>query len=315
MNHPINKSMIKVVAGERAEGERLDKFLSEDSRLGSRAVAQGLIEQGVVFVNSEIRSKSYKVSVGDIIEFSLPEPKKIDIKPQEVEFKIVYEDEFLAVISKPAGLVVHPAHSYDEATLVHGLLAHFETLSEADGERPGIVHRLDKDTSGLMIIAKQGDAHRALSEALKQREVSRQYLSLVLGDIKDNGTVDAAIGRSQVNRKRMAVTASGKIAKTDFDVLRRFGEATFISLKLFSGRTHQIRVHMSYIGHPVVGDNMYGGMGKISSWLGLDRQFLHSARLAFKHPMTGEDLDFEEPLPGELQNALDILEKRLVAKT
>lgn len=315
MNQNIANSSIKLLVDNASDGERLDRFLSEDARLGSRTVAQSLINSGDVLVNGAGRSKSYKLAAGDIVEFRLPDAKKLDLKPVKVDFKIVYEDKSLAVISKPAGLVVHPSHSYEQATLVHGLLAHFETLSTIDKDRPGIVHRLDKDTSGLMIIAKREDAHRVLSDALKNRKVDRQYNVLVLGDIKDNGTIDAPVGRSHTDRKKMAVVAEGKTAQTDFDVVKRFGEATLLTAKLHTGRTHQIRAHMNYIGHPVAGDSVYGGKGKISEWLGLERQFLHSGKLKFKHPLTDEELLFEDPIPDDLQKALKILEKRLVVKS
>lgn len=315
MDQTHSNSRIEVVVEESSDGVRLDRFLSEDARLGSRVVAQNLITAHEVHVNGLFRPKSHKLSTGDIVEFSLPQPKKLNIEPREVDFKIVYEDDFLAVISKPAGLVVHPSHSYEEATLVHGLLAHFKVLSQSESDRPGIVHRLDKDTSGLMIVAKNEDAHRGLSLALKNREVDRRYVALVLGDIMDNGQIDAPIGRSHVDRKKMAVSADGKEALTDFDVTKRFGEATLLSIKLYTGRTHQIRVHAQYIGHSVAGDQMYGGKGKISEWLGLNRQFLHSSTLKFKHPVSDEELYFEEPLPVDLQKALDILEKRLVTRS
>lgn len=309
---PGKKSMgelvIELIAKTEDEGKRLDKFLSEDARLGSRTIAAWLISNNKVLVNRKSRSKNFKLKDGDIIEFNPPPPKIYDLKPQKIEFKVMYEDDCLAVISKPPGLVVHPSHGHHDGTLIHGLLAHFKDLSTIDLERPGIVHRLDKDTSGLMIITKKDDIHRAIAEALKNREIKRHYLALVAGDIKENGTIDVPVGRHPVNRKKMAVLPTGKKAVTNFDVTKRYGNATLLNVKLDTGRTHQIRVHMSYIGHPVVGDPLYGGKGKVSKLLGLERQFLHSFRIEFKHPVTGQEMAFEELLPPDLEKALNILE-------
>lgn len=298
---------IELTARTEDEGKRLDKFLSEDMQIGSRAAAQWLISSGNVYVNGKQKNKSFKLTAGDTVEFRPPSREVPELKPQEIEFKVVYEDEYLAVISKPSGLVVHPSHGHYEGTLVHGLLAHFKDLSKVDRERPGIVHRLDKGTSGLMIIAKKDDVHKTIARALKNREINRQYLALVAGDIKENGKIDMPVGRHPVDRKKMDVLPTGKEAVTNFDVIKRYGDVTLLKIKLDTGRTHQIRVHMSHIGHPVIGDLLYGGKGKTSKWLGLERQFLHSLRLEFKHPVSGENMVLEDEIPPDLKKALDML--------
>lgn len=310
----MDELAIELITKTEDEGKRLDKFLSEDVRLGSRAIAAWLISNEKVIVNGELRNKSFKLKSGDVIKFDLPPRKIYDLKPQEIEFKVIYEDDCLAIISKPSGLVVHPSHGHQESTLVHGLLAHFKDLSKIDYARPGIVHRLDKDTSGLMIVAKKDDIHRTITEMLKNKEISRQYLALVVGDIKENGIIDMPVGRHPSDRKKMAVLPTGKQAITNFDVLKRYGDVTLLKIKLNTGRTHQIRVHMKHIGHPVAGDPLYGAKSKISKWLCLERQFLHSSHLEFEHPSTGENMIFDDPLPSDLKKALDILEKKVAEK-
>lgn len=302
----MDKSTISITVDERLAGTRLDRFISENARVGSRSVAEKMIEKGFVEVNGVPKPKSHKIAANDHISFTLLPKEEVKIAPQEMEFKIFYEDKDLAVVSKPAGVVVHPSHGHTDGTLVHGLLAHFDSLS-GDGERPGIVHRLDKDTSGLMIIAKNDNSHKILSDELKARNVKRTYKALVLGDLRQGGKIDMPVGRHAKNRKKMSVTPSGREAVTYFEVEKRFVDATLVNVNLETGRTHQIRVHMNYIKHPVAGDPVYGGKGKLSEHLGLKRQFLHSIKLSFNHPVTGENLMFEDDLPEDLRSALNIL--------
>ena len=287
-------------------GDRLDKVLASAVQEFSRSYLQQLLESGLVTVNGRVSTKaSQKVKAGDAISLELrPTPQSQAFKPEAVAFGVAFEDEHLLVVNKPPGLVVHPAPGNWSGTLLNGLLAHnpcFLTVPRA-----GIVHRLDKDTSGLMVVAKTRTVMDALVKAIAAREVSRQYLALAHGAWSGAAkrTVDSAIGRDPRNRLRMAVvdlaTQSGKEARTDFERLATDTESCLVHCKLHTGRTHQIRVHMASIGHPLVADGVYGGAGQF----GMNRQALHAARLAFVHPATGETLALQAPLPDDMQRAV-----------
>ena len=314
---------ILIKAGARDAGQRLDRVLAEAPGIGSRAAAQKLIAGGRVLVNGHPRSKNYKVSPGETIESPLPETEASDLEPEEMGLAIPYEDKNLLIVDKPAGLVTHPAKGHLNGTLVHGLLAHQIKGGESP-HRPGIVHRLDKDTSGLLIVAKDEETHRQLTGMLKRHEIDRTYLTLVHGLFETReGTVEAPLGRDASHRQRMAVSGHrGREAVTHFRVLKSWGAGgtgsdaaagpsaaaregfSLLEVKLETGRTHQIRVHLAAIGHPVAGDQTYGRRQDV---LAVGRQFLHSARLEFRHPVSGEAVKVESPLPLDLQATLDSL--------
>jgi len=285
-----------LLVGEEMEGERLDAFITESIGELSRSMAKILINKNKVLVDGKVRKASYRVKEGEEISVEIPEAKVTEIKPENIPLEIIYQDKDLAVINKTKGMVVHPAHGNWEGTLVNALLYHIKDLSGINGElRPGIVHRLDKDTSGVMVVAKNDAAHRNLAEQIKAHTVNREYITLVHGIIKENlGTIDAPIGRSKVDRKKMAVVGGGKPAVSKYRVVERFGDYTLVKVKLLTGRTHQIRVHFAYIKHPVAGDPLYGPGKK---HLGLDSQALHAYLLGFKHPATAGYLEFKSPLP------------------
>lgn len=285
--------------------QRIDLFLTEQEEIHSRSYAQKLIAQGLVTVNGVMADKSQHLRTYDSVEVDILEPEPMNLEPEKTDLKIIYEDNDLAVVSKPAGMVVHPSAGHASGTLVHAMLGHAQDLSGIGGiERPGIIHRLDKDTSGLIIIAKNDAAHLSLAQQIADRSCRRRYVALVSGNIKeDSGFVDAPIARNRRERKKMAVAADGRAARTDFKVLERYGAYTLLELSLTTGRTHQIRVHMAYIRHPVVGDEQYGGK-KAGLRLGLNRQFLHATSLAFKHPATEAEMELSDPLPADLQQAL-----------
>jgi len=296
------------VTAEEA-GQRLDVLAGALDGVTSRSAAQRLLAEGNVLVDGAVVSKRHIVRAGERIEIEVPPYDRGSLTPEQIPLDIRFEDEHLIVLSKPSGLVVHPAHGHWSGTLVHALLAHADELGSLAGEdRPGIVHRLDKDTTGLMLVAKTDAAQSALSDAIKIRAVDRRYLALVHGYITpESGLVDAPLARDQRDRMRMAVSesAGAKQAVTTFRVLERFGAGahddgfTLVECKLYTGRTHQIRVHMAYIDHPVVGDQLYGSR-RIKADLGLERQFLHSYWLRLEHPLTGEQLEFVDSLPEDL---------------
>ena len=280
-------------------GIRLDVFISENcGREYSRSFYKRLITGGMVMVNGIAASKAGLVlENGDRIEVTFPDPENSDNIPQDIPLDIVYEDSDLLVINKPQGMVVHPAAGHHEGTLVNALLAHCGgELSDINGViRPGIVHRIDKDTSGLMLACKNNETHLALADMLSRHEIVREYRALVYGVIsEEKGNIDAPIGRSSSDRKKMAVVKDGKYAVTHFTVVKRYAEATDLLLRLETGRTHQIRVHMSYIGHPVMGDPVYAAR---RPKYGLEGQALHSCSVTFVHPRTHETMHFEAPLP------------------
>ena len=282
--------------------ERIDSYLSKVTEY-SRTKISKAIKDGFVLVNENNVSSSYKVKKGDIISISIPE-EEIDIVPEKMDLDIVYEDDFLAVINKASGVVVHPAVGNYSHTLVNGLMYHFNEISNKGSIRPGIVHRLDKDTSGLIIVAKDDKTHELLSEMIKNREVDRRYLALVWGVVShDKGRIEAPIGRDINDRQKYTVTdLNGKDSITNFSVIERFKETTLIECKLETGRTHQIRVHMNYIGHPIVNDPVYGKRKIINSF----GQMLHSYSLKFTHPITKEDLSFKQDPPKEFTEVLDM---------
>ena len=292
-------------------GLRLDRFLTDKAGGPSRSQIRKLIDQGLVQVNGLQVKAGYLVRVGDNIQLQIPPPKPIELKAQAIPLDILYEDADIIVINKPPGMVVHPAVGNYEGTLVNALLAHCKDLSGIGGTlRPGIVHRLDKDTSGVMVAVKNDLAHIALSAQIKDRTAERWYLALVHGNIRrDEALIDAPIARHPINRKQMAVMETGRQARTWYCVQERFGQHTLVECRLETGRTHQIRVHMAYIRHPVVGDPVYSGH---RDQQGMTRQALHAYHLGFRHPRTAEPLSFSVPLPSDMAEILDKLRSKTV---
>jgi 23S rRNA pseudouridine1911/1915/1917 synthase len=299
-------------------GERLDTFVAGRLSDLSRSRVVQLLSEGRVLLNGRPARKSERVAAGDVVDIEIPPPEPSTVEPEAIPLDIVHEDRDMVVVAKPAGLVVHPAPGHRGGTMVNALLHHIRDLSGIGGvKRPGIVHRLDKDTSGLIIVAKHDRAHRGLAAALKRREIRRTYLVVCWGHLEEERvTVDAPVGRSSRDRKRMAVSEGGRPAVTHFRRLERWPAADFVEAELETGRTHQIRVHLAHIGHPVVGDPVYGGggargiSGSDRPWARelerrVPRQFLHAARLELRHPRTGEPMRFEAPLPADLAGALD----------
>ena len=298
--------MATYVANEQI---RLDVFLAKETG-ASRSNIKTVVESDGVFVNGVLRKKSgFELKEGDEVEFTLPEPKTLDVEPNdEIKLNIVYEDEHFAVINKPQGMVVHPASSYQKNdTLVNALLADLDKLSSINGViRPGIVHRLDKDTSGLIVVAKTDEAHKSLASQIEKKTARRIYFGLCDGNFKeDNGTIDAPIARNKRDRKKMGIDPDGRRAVTHYTVLERFGKYTLVRFELETGRTHQIRVHSSHIHHPIVGDEVYGG----STALYKNGQLLHARQLVLTHPISGEKMTFEAELPDYFENVLEKLRK------
>ncbi|WP_334115985.1 RluA family pseudouridine synthase [Ligilactobacillus sp.] len=285
---------------------RLDKVCSELFTDYSRSQIKQLLDGGNITVNGKNEKAKYKVKQGDVIRLEEPETKTLELRPEDIPLDIVYEDDDVIVVNKPQGMVVHPAPGHDEHTLVNALLYHCP-LSTINGTfRPGIVHRIDKDTSGLLMVAKNDKAHRSLAKQLKDKTNIREYVALVHGRIaEDEGTINAPIGRSLKDRKKQAVVKDGRNAVTHFEVLKRYRDYTLVKCILETGRTHQIRVHMKYIGHPLVGDPLYGPKKTIKG----NGQFLHAGKLGFIHPTTGKLLVFEAPLPEIFQECLENLDK------
>ena len=292
------------------DGERLDAFLARSVENLSRSGAQKLLEEGCVLLRGKPGRKNDKLCVGDLVEVTIPEPKTVDIIPKEMPLDILYEDEDVLVLNKPKGLVVHPAAGHQDDTLVNGLLyAMGDSLSGINGElRPGIVHRIDKDTSGLLAVAKNDLAHAVLASPLKDHSMARTYEAIVCGGFReDSGTVDAPIGRHPSDRKKMCVTQRGsKNAVTHWEVVRRYRGYTHVRCRLETGRTHQIRVHMAHIGHPILGDTVYGHK---KAELGQDSQCLHAGVLCFRHPRDGRPVIVHAPLPEYFRQVLEKLEK------
>lgn len=288
----------------KESGIRLDKALADLTEL-SRSQANEAIKNGNILVNGKAVKAKYSVKEGDLVTYDLPEPEVLEYEAEDIPLDIVYEDDDVAVVNKPQGMVVHPSVGHTSGTLVNALMYHIHDLSSINGVvRPGIVHRIDKDTSGLLMIAKNDRAHQALAEELKDKKSLRKYLAIVHGNISnDRGVIEAPIGRSEKDRKKQAVMAKGKPAVTHFKVLERFGNYTLVELTLETGRTHQIRVHMAYIGHPVAGDPLYGPRKTLKG----NGQFLHAQTLGFTHPTTGERLRFSVEPPAIFQETLENL--------
>ena len=292
---------------------RLDKYLADQVPELSRSAAQRLIASGRVTVDGELAKPSHKVREGEQVVMLLPAEESGQLLPEAIPLDIVYEDEVLLVVNKPAGMVVHPAPGHPGGTLVNAVLAYCPELAASEDDRPGIVHRLDRDTSGLILVAKSDKARRALQRQFKERQVYKAYLALLAGHLQPAwGRVEAPVGRDPHHRQRMAVLSGGREAATEYHVLEQFahkvgpaaGEYTLVKAEPVTGRTHQIRVHFASIGHPVVGDEVYG---KRKITLPLARQFLHARRLRIKHPLTGQRLELEAPLPEELAAVLVLL--------
>jgi 23S rRNA pseudouridine1911/1915/1917 synthase len=320
-----NKRYIFLV-DEADEGERIDAFLSGQIPELSRSRIQKSIRSGELTVDGRAVPKpSRRVSEGERIELVFSPPRPLEIEPEDIPLDIIFEDESLLVVNKPAGMVVHPSPGHESGTLVHALLAHCSNLSGIGGvQRPGIVHRLDAGTTGLLVVAKSDEAHISLSRKLMERRVQRIYRAVTWGELEgETGVIDLPIGRSPRDRKKMAVVSEGgRDAITTYYVLDTFGPFQYIRLQLGTGRTHQIRVHLTHSGHPVLGDPVYGGRkirkgaltrseidlaGRILSLI--DRQALHAAELAFEHPSSGEEMRFKAPLPADMRSALDLLER------
>ena len=296
-----------VTVTEADAGQRLDKLLAEQLPELTRSAIQNLMREGCVTLAGAPLRKNAKAAVGDTIWIELPEPKETELVPEEIPLDIIYEDDDIVVVNKPRGMVVHPAPGNWSGTLVNALMYHCgDSLSGINGEiRPGIVHRIDKDTSGLLVVAKNDRAHQSLAEQIKEHSAGRRYYAVVYGAPReDKGTVNAPIARHRVDRKKMAVTEGGRQAITHYEVLERYRGYTYMAFQLETGRTHQIRVHMAHIGHPIIGDPLYGPSK--DKWK-LDGQCLHAGQLTLTHPATGERMTFEAPLPAYFTTVLQKL--------
>lgn len=299
--------VVQVTVAEEQKNERIDKFVAGINNEWSRTQVQQWIKDDVVTVNGKAVRGNYKVRENDEITVTIPEPEELDIQPEDMNLEIYYEDADVLVVNKPRGMVVHPAPGHTSGTLVNGLMHHCTDLSGINGVmRPGIVHRIDKDTSGLLMVAKNDMAHESLVNQLVAKTVTRRYKAIVHGVIPhDKGTIDAPIARDKKERQSMTVDENGKHAVTHFQVLERFKDFTLVECRLETGRTHQIRVHMKYIGYPLAGDPKYGP----KKTLDMNGQALHAGILGFDHPRTGEYIQFEAPIPEVFEDALNILRK------
>jgi 23S rRNA pseudouridine1911/1915/1917 synthase len=291
----------RVAVPPSAAGERLDRFLAGLEDIGSRAAAERLLGEGKVRVDGVPRPKSHRLLGGEELELEATPRRESDLVPEELPLGVAFEDEHLLVVDKPAGVVVHPSAGHARGTLVHGLLGR-AIAGGGEAQRPGIVHRLDRDTSGLLVVARSDEAHRRLQQLVRRREVVREYLALVRGRPRSHaGRIEAPIGRDRTDPTRISLdTAVPRAATTHFELIELLPEHALLRVRLETGRTHQIRVHLAAIELPVSGDSVYGVAGDV----GLERQFLHAARLAFEHPFTGERVDAESPLPPDLEAAL-----------
>lgn len=302
--------MKELVVKDNNQKKRLDSYMVEELEDLSRTTVKRLIDEEKILVNGKKQKSSYKPEMGDVISIDMPEAREIKLEAQNIPVPVIYEDNDIIVVNKPKGMVVHPANGNPDGTLVNAILAMCKnSLSGIGGEiRPGIVHRLDKDTSGLLIVAKNDTAHIKMSKQIQDRKVTKKYIALVKGVIAENeATIDLPIARSTKDRKKMGVDPNGKNAITHFKVLKRYDKYTLLELKIDTGRTHQIRVHMSYIGHPIVGDSVYSN-GK--NEFDIEGQMLHARYLEFKHPITGEELKLEAPIPEYFESILKKLENR-----
>lgn len=302
--------MKEYIVSQEEKGKRLDAYIPSVDTDITRTSAQRLIEDGNILVNGKNAKVSYKIQENDKISVEIPEPKQIELKAQNIPIEIIYEDSDIIVVNKPKGIVVHPANGNPDGTLVNAIMAICkDSLSGIGGEiRPGIVHRIDKDTSGLLIVAKNDNAHVKMSEQIKNHEVKKTYIALVRGVFKENeATIDMPIGRSTSDRKKMAVNKNGKNAITHIKVLKRFDKYTLLKVNIETGRTHQIRVHLSHIGYPIVGDYTYSNGKNEFDVIG---QCLHAQKLEFKHPITQKDMCLEAELPQYFKDILDKLKDR-----
>ena len=311
-SHPSNKEDCHILPiFDKGVGMRLDAYLASLDELSiSRSYAQKLIDEGRVLVSSKQRAASWKLKFGDIVGLMLPPPAPSDLRPEQIPLNIVYEDGDVIVVDKAAGMVVHPAPGHASGTLVNALLGYDPTLAMNGTTRPGIVHRLDKDTSGLLVVARNDAARESLVQQMHEHTILKEYLALAQGRLKHpNGIIDAPIDRDSRERKQMAVVMGGRPARTRYETIGYFARYTHVRVRLETGRTHQIRVHMTYIGHPIVGDSVYGDQmwKRDPEVAGLARQFLHAHRLGFNLPSTGAYREFVSPLPADLQKVLDNL--------
>lgn len=300
---------IVLIPEEFDAGERLDKFVSEKTEDISRSYAATLSKNGAITSDNKPLDKNYKIKGTEVIEIELPEPLMQEVAPEDIPLNVVYEDDNLLVINKPQGMVVHPAPGNYSGTLVNALLYYCkDSLSAINGViRPGIVHRIDKETSGLLVVAKDNKSHIALSEQIKEKKALRSYWALVNGRVKEDGTVDAPIARHPKDRKKMAIVNGGREAVTHYRVLERFSQYTLLECNLETGRTHQIRVHMAHIGHSIVGDKTYGIK---KERFNLDGQLLHAKTLGFDHPVTSKTMEFTSEIPQYFENVLNVLRKK-----
>ena len=294
--------MDKLILEADESGKRLDAYLAENTEL-TRTRIQQLIKEENIKVNDKKTKSSYKIETGDTIEVFIPEKKEIDLVPQNISINILYEDNDIAVINKKAGLVIHPSHGHESGTLVNAIMFHIKDLSGINGEiRPGIVHRLDKDTSGLVIIAKNDKAHNRLSEMFKNKEINKTYLAIVKGSLgRDKGSLETQMGRDPKDRKKMSVLKTGgKTAITNYEVLDKNDKFSLVRVNIETGRTHQIRVHMKYLGYPILGDSVYGKESK-----SVKRQMLHAYKLEFLHPVTGKEMIIKSEIPKDFSEVLE----------
>ncbi|MBN2285388.1 MAG: RluA family pseudouridine synthase [Tissierellales bacterium] len=301
--------MIHIIKNEERD-IRLDVFLNEHYDTLSRSYIQKLIKDEMILVNELPAKKNYLLKSGDIIQVNVPEPEPLKIEAEDIELEIIYEDQHIAVVNKPRGMVVHPAKGNYNRTMVNALMFKLDNLSSINGIiRPGIVHRIDKNTTGILVVAKDDFSHQSLSKQIKEHKASRKYVALVHGKVKnDFGTISLPIGRDSRNRKKMGVTTNNaKEAVTHYKVLKNFGDYTLLELQLETGRTHQIRVHLSYLGHPIVGDEVYGRKNNAFKMKG---QLLHAKSLSFNHPINNQLMSFNVDLPKDFKNILSKLENR-----
>lgn len=301
-------------AGPGDAGIRLDKFLAARIREVSRTVLQGLIKEGRLLLNqAPVTIPKTKISRGDRLDLEIPAPEPVSVKPEPIALDIIFEDRWILVINKRAGMVVHPAAGHETGTMVHALLHHCNDLSGIGGKlRPGIVHRLDKDTSGLMVVAKNDRAHQALAQQFSLRKVTKHYITVVAGRMNDlSGIIQSTVGRHPVHRKKMAAGVKhGKRALTGWTLKHQLAGASLLDIKIFTGRTHQIRVHMASVNHPVLGDTLYGGPAVIQirgEKIEIARQMLHSAELCISHPLNGEKMNWKAPVPQDMQQIITAL--------